>query len=513
MRKSIRTRLTVAFIGLAISPLLVVGVVLAGQSFTTQQQQALDFQHEVTERVSTQVTAFFQGLENELRLTGEMQGLQTLDRDRQTSVLSELLAYHNDYEELALLDVTGQELVRLSRTSLVPELRNRSTADEFVVPQTSGEAYYSPIRFDGSTGEPFMTIAVPLFDARTGLVDGVLASEVRIKQVWDLVSNIRVRPGQSVYIVNVKGQVIAHRVSSVVLSGTNFRVPDGNGMQPGLDGKDVVLAVEKVRLGQQEFNIIAEQTVWEAFALAFNTILIIAGLVVVALVFSSVVGFLTVRQIVHPIQQMATMAQAISTGDLRQQVQINQQDELGILAKTLNTMTTQLRQTLEGLEQRVADRTVDLQQALAEVETRAREQELLLEENRKQRETIHEMSVPVLPVNDSTLVMPLVGAMDTERLRLLQDQALRAIERSRTHSLILDITGVPIVDSQVAQGLIGVVQAAHLLGTEVLLVGVRPEVAQAIVALGLNLPGLRTYNDLQGALSRRSLNNVRKSLV
>jgi rsbT co-antagonist protein RsbR len=158
----------------------------------------------------------------------------------------------------------------------------------------------------------------------------------------------------------------------------------------------------------------------------------------------------------------------------------------------------------------VADRTVDLQHALDEVEAREREQEVLLAENRQQRETIREMSVPVLPVTDSTLVMPLVGALDTERLRLLQDQALRAIERSRTRTLILDITGVPIVDSQVAQGLMVVVQAARLLGTEVLLVGIRPEVAQAIVTLGMNLPGLRTYNDLRSALSRQSTNDLQK---
>jgi rsbT co-antagonist protein RsbR len=69
---------------------------------------------------------------------------------------------------------------------------------------------------------------------------------------------------------------------------------------------------------------------------------------------------------------------------------------------------------------------------------------------------------------------------------------------------------VPIVDSQVAQGLIGVVQAARLLGTEVLLVGVRPEVAQAIVGLGLSLPGLRNYNALQGALSRSPVSGIWK---
>src|SRR5262245_48409115 len=139
MRNSIRTRLTVAFIALAIGPLLLVGIVLAWQGFTAQQQQALDLQRQVAQRVSTQVTAFLDGLENELHLTGQMQGLPKLDRNKQTSVLSELLSYHNDYEELVLLDDKGQEQVRLSRTSFALELRNRSTADEFVAPQTSGK--------------------------------------------------------------------------------------------------------------------------------------------------------------------------------------------------------------------------------------------------------------------------------------------------------------------------------------------------------------------------------------
>ncbi|NTW00847.1 MAG: HAMP domain-containing protein [Oscillochloris sp.] len=508
MHRSIRTRLTVAFIALAIGPLLVVGAVLAWQSFTTQHDQALALQHEIAQRVSIQVTVFFEGLENELRLSGQMQGLQTLDRARQTSVLSELLAYHNDFEELVLIDDKGQEQVHLSRTSFASELRTRSTADEFTTPRTSGKTYYSPIRFDENTGEPLMTIAIPLPDIRTGQVGGVLVSEVRIKKIWDLVSGVQDRPGQSVYIVNAQGQVIAHRNSSLVLAGTNFQAPDTDGIQPGLDGSSVVLAVDRVHLGEQEFHIVAEQTLWEAFALARTTMLIIAGLVVAALAISSALGFWTVRQLVQPIQKMATMAQAISGGDLNQQVVITQQDELGVLAKALNTMTTQLRQTLEGLEQRVADRTTDLQQALNDVETRSREQAQLLEEIQQQRETIREMSVPVLPITASSLVMPLIGAMDTERLRLLQDQALQAIERAQAKTLILDITGVPIVDSQVAQGMIGMVQAARLLGTEVLLVGVRPEVAQAIVGLGLSLPGLRTYNDLRGALSQRSMKGI-----
>ena len=158
-----------------------------------------------------------------------------------------------------------------------------------------------------------------------------------------------------------------------------------------------------------------------------------------------------------------------------------------------------LRQSQTELESRVVARTSDLRAALDEVAARAAEQARLLEANEQQRTTIRELSVPVLPISAGILVMPLIGALDTARLQLLRDQALRAIQRERARTLVLDITGVPVVDSQVAQGLIAVVQAARLLGAEVALVGIRPEVAQAIVTLGLTLTDLRTYGDLQSA--------------
>jgi rsbT co-antagonist protein RsbR len=98
-----------------------------------------------------------------------------------------------------------------------------------------------------------------------------------------------------------------------------------------------------------------------------------------------------------------------------------------------------------------------------------------------QRVTIREMSVPVILVSTTTMVMPLIGTLDTARLADLQTQAIRSIERTGTRYLVLDITGVPIVDSQVAKGFLEVVQAARLLGSEAILVGIRLKVAQTRV--------------------------------
>jgi rsbT co-antagonist protein RsbR len=162
----------------------------------------------------------------------------------------------------------------------------------------------------------------------------------------------------------------------------------------------------------------------------------------------------------------------------------------------------ELKSIRASLEQTVNERTSALQTALDDVQSRAAAQARLLEEVEEQRATIKDLAVPVIPISATRLVIPLVGALDTIRLRQLQEQSLHALERTSAHELILDITGVPVVDSQVAQGMLLTVRAARLLGAHVVLVGIRPEVAQAIVGLGLDLSDVSTFSDLQSALSR-----------
>jgi rsbT co-antagonist protein RsbR len=145
-----------------------------------------------------------------------------------------------------------------------------------------------------------------------------------------------------------------------------------------------------------------------------------------------------------------------------------------------------------------------LQSALSEVEARVATQERLLEENEAQRSTIRELSAPVLPLSRTTILLPLVGALDSERLMLAQEQVLNTLYHSSIRLLVLDITGVLVVDTQVARGLISLSQAARLLGAEVALVGIRAEVAQTIVDLGLDLKGLHTYRDLEMLLTTRT---------
>lgn len=153
-----------------------------------------------------------------------------------------------------------------------------------------------------------------------------------------------------------------------------------------------------------------------------------------------------------------------------------------------------------SLEKTIAERTAALQTALQGVEQRETELTRTLNDLRASQETIQELSAPIIPVLPGVLVAPLVGALDSQRAAILTENVLEAVQRLNTQTVIFDITGVPIVDTQVAQVLVQTADALRLLGAQVLLVGVRPEVAQTIVSLNVTLGPVVTYPDLQEAI-------------
>lgn len=159
-----------------------------------------------------------------------------------------------------------------------------------------------------------------------------------------------------------------------------------------------------------------------------------------------------------------------------------------------------LQRLQQDLEQQVAQRTSELATTLHHVQAQAAEQARLLNENEQQRQTINTLSVPILPISSSALVIPLVGTLDQERLDLLRTRALQSLEQRGARTLLLDLTGVELVDSYAASGILQLVQSAHLLGSHVILIGIRPEVAQTMVALGIDLEHMKTMADLQSAL-------------
>jgi rsbT co-antagonist protein RsbR len=130
-----------------------------------------------------------------------------------------------------------------------------------------------------------------------------------------------------------------------------------------------------------------------------------------------------------------------------------------------------------------------------DINTQQRERTIAL-----QQEAIRELSTPVLTIRDRLLVLPIIGILDTSRAQRLTEGLLQSIRDSRARVVILDVTGVPAVDSAVANHLLQTVEASRLMGAQVIVTGLSSSVAQALVTLGVDLTKLNAVGDLQGGI-------------
>jgi PAS domain S-box-containing protein len=153
----------------------------------------------------------------------------------------------------------------------------------------------------------------------------------------------------------------------------------------------------------------------------------------------------------------------------------------------------ELRRARDELEERVKQRTAEL----------ARSNDSLKAElagRKHAEEAIRALSTPVLPVRERLLILPLIGVLDSSRALQLTEQLLGSIRTYRAKAVVIDITGVPVVDSRVANHLLQTVEAARLMGASVIVTGISPEIAQTLVRIGIDLSRLLTRTDLMGGL-------------
>ncbi len=170
--------------------------------------------------------------------------------------------------------------------------------------------------------------------------------------------------------------------------------------------------------------------------------------------------------------------------------------DLAVLERIARSVSVMIANAL--LFGQLAERTRELQTAYEQ-------QQLLLR-------TIRELSSPVAPITSGILAMPLLGAIDSDRTGRIMETLLSEVSARQAQVVLIDITGVPVVDTHVANHLLVAAQAVRLLGAEVVLVGITPVVAQSIVALNVNLEGLTTRADLESGFTY-ALSRLKRRIV
>jgi anti-anti-sigma regulatory factor len=184
------------------------------------------------------------------------------------------------------------------------------------------------------------------------------------------------------------------------------------------------------------------------------------------------------------------------------------------LALTLRSLYTALSRAHES-ERAIATQADELREVnarleheITEREASEAERERLLEEQtilqqqviEAQQQALRELSTPIIPVMDGILVMPLIGSIDDTRAKEILRAVLQGISGHHARVVILDVTGVPLMDTGIVNHLNKTIKAARLKGARVIVTGITDAVAEAIVALGIDWNGVDTLRDLQTGL-------------
>jgi rsbT co-antagonist protein RsbR len=137
------------------------------------------------------------------------------------------------------------------------------------------------------------------------------------------------------------------------------------------------------------------------------------------------------------------------------------------------------------------------EQKRAEAERMALQQQVI----DAQRDALRELSTPLIPISNEVVIMPLIGTIDSGRAIQVMETLLEGVARHQANLVILDITGVSVVDTQVAQTFVQAAQAVRLLGAQVMLTGIQPQIAQTLVQLGVDLGDIITRGSLQAGIA------------
>ena len=467
---------------------LIIIILAAFYMYQVQRQGAIELQQQTAAGVVKDVENFLENLEIGLLHDSASEEWTRLTVGKQQEALGRLQTPRNSYTEMALVNQAGHKRASLVARAGALELPSEWAGHEALTRIFIGDTYNGPIEFH--EGVPYMFTAVPVRDSQLHIA-GMLVVQVDLSALGNIVAAGGSGHSGYTYLIDREGNLIAARDSDRVTRREDVTRIKGvraaldskqpSGMYGGLHGGRVIGSMERV--AEVGWRVIAELPTGEAFDYLNSLLLLLGAWVLIGVGLTAGVWRYINRRVVQPILTITQGAQVIGQGELEHRIAVEAGEELMNLADEINATAAQ-RQSAE-LERQQAE------------QDRARLQQEIIE---AQQLALHELSTPIIPVMDQILIMPLVGSIDSMRAKDIMRALLAGIHEHRASVVILDITGVPIVDSGVAGHLDKTIQAARLKGAHTIVTGISDAVAEAVVDLGIDWSALDTLSDLQTGL-------------
>lgn len=442
MSRSVGQKSRLAFLGLALGPLLMVMILVGWQSYSMQREQVLLYQKEINQRASQKFISYIQTLKSQLDLIVHSHDLKKEDPDHLKEVLSYLVSiknaqYKTVFNETAIIDCEGGVSAcsfMVSDCSTVP-VSEHFPIKEIMAAVCGGGTYLGPVSFDVETGEPFITMAVPVVDHNTGEAWGALSVNVLFTEIWDMIARLKTAGSGMVFMVDMHGRVIAHPDPSVVLRGTSFKPPPDDGIHPGLSGRLVVLTKNKMTFGGQSFYLFTERPLLASLSFTIRTLINLVLVTLLSLTGATLVGFWFRNQVVRPIENLAKAALRFGAGDFSHRVSMEKDDEIGSLATAFNTMSEGLEVTISSLKQRVRD-LKQTQEELIQAKSISEGYALQAEAaNRAKSEFLASMSHEIrTPMNS---IVGMADLLDDTSLNDIQQNYIQILRSSADNLLVI----------------------------------------------------------------------------
>ncbi len=447
----IRRRLLVW--GLSLFGIALAVVVFAGYSYTVKQikRDATELQAELASVTAERIHNFVRRKIERFADTANAASLYPLGSKEQQFLLRLLVKNDNSFTEASIIDARGREVVKVSdrKVYFPTDFSDQSKSEKFNK-AVKGADYISPVH-TSDRAQPYVTVAIPLWGAAQSIV-GVASAEADLSFLWEVIGKIHFATAGYGYLVDEHGNLIAHKDAALVLKRMDLRQvagvqrflrnPTRSDPTPaqegqGLMGSPVLATYWPVpELG---WAIILEEPLDAALANVetlkrYALVLLAMGLFVGTAVIVWVSGRMT-----GPIRELHQGAQIIGSGNLDYRVNIDTGDEIEWLGEEFNKMAGELKVSYATLEQKVKDKTSELEKANSELEQAYRS---LLVANKAKDEFLSVMSHELrTPLN---VIMGYSGMIKEEILGNVNVEQARALEKviGRSGDLLIMINQI-----------------------------------------------------------------------